>query len=213
MQTLWDDLAFYGLTSYDLRVIRPATTLDLTEAGLDPNVIDLTGWTVSTTINATDADVNGFELSMNQSLRGLDPWLAGWGGYFNLFANATKLKIKGPGVASLSGFLPLGINGGIRFTEKPFMISVSANHRGEETTAVVTDIGPNGRNYYPATTQVDLALGINLRRNLSFFVNIRDTLNRPLGTFKESDLLPAYARANASTVLGAQGNAGIRGSF
>lgn len=194
-------------------VIRSATALDLVEAGLDPAAIDLDGWEVSTTVNTAAADVNGFELAMNHSLLPLDPWLGGWGRNFNVYANVTKLRITGPGAANLSGFLPLGINGGIRFNKKPFMLSASANHRGEETTSIPTNRGTNGRNYYPALTRYDFSLGINLRSNLTFFFNVRDAFNKPRGIYQESDELPDYAIAPRNTVLGAHFFAGIKGSF
>jgi len=194
-------------------VIRPAVEEDLVEAQLDPSLYDITGWTVSTTVNTDPATVNGFELSMNHSLRPLDPWLGRWAQYFNVFANATKLKISGPGAAGLAGFLPLGVNAGIRFSKKPFMLSVNANYRDEETTSVPTNLGLNGRIYRPARTHIDLAVAVNLRRNLDLFFNVRNLFNEPVQTYSTSDVYPDYASPNGSTEYGAVFNAGIRGSF
>jgi len=194
-------------------VIRPATNLDLTEAELDPSLYDVTGWTVSTTINTVPSTVNGFEVSMNHSLRPLDPWVGGWGRYFNLFANVTKLQITGAGSAGLAGFLPLGVNAGLRFNKKPFMLSVNANYRDEETTSVPTNLGPNGRIYRPARTHIDMAVAVNLRRNLDLFFNVRNLFDEPVQTYRSSDVYPEYAAWNGNTKFGAVFNAGIRGSF
>jgi len=58
-------------------IVRPATDLDLDEAGLDPTDHDITGWEVSTTINRNPATVKRFEVSMNHSLRRLNSWMGG----------------------------------------------------------------------------------------------------------------------------------------
>jgi len=180
---------------------------------LDPSQYDIDGWEVSTTVNTNPATVNGFEVSMNHSLRPLDSWLGGWGNYFNVFANVTKLQIRGTGSGGLSGFLPLGVNGGIRFNKRPFMVSINANHRDEETTAVPTNLGPNGRTYRPARTHIDVAFAINLRRNLDLFFNARNLFNEPVQTYSTSDVLPDYSSWNGSTEFGSVFNVGIRGSF
>jgi len=194
-------------------VVRPATNQDLIEADLDPSMYDISGWTVSTTVNTNPSTVNGFEVSMNHSLRPLDPWTGGWGQYFNVFANVTKLEITGAGSAGLNGFLPLGINGGVRFAKKPFMVSVNWNYRDEETTATPTNLGANGRTYRPARTHVDFAVSVNLRRNLDLFFNARNAFDEPVQTYSTSDVYPDYASWNGNTKYGSVFNLGFRGSF
>ncbi len=194
-------------------VVSPAKESDLIETGLDPKTTDLAGWTLATTINSDAAEVNGYELSMSQSLLPLDRWMFGWGRNFNVFGNVTKLKMTGPGAASLNGFLPLGINGGVRFNKKPVMLSLSFNFRDSEVSARPTNFGPNGETYVPARTHTDLALGINLRRNLDFFFNARNLLNVRVRSEKRSDVLPTYARSSGNTNFGVVFSAGIKGSF
>lgn len=194
-------------------VVRPATELDLEEAQLDLSLYDITGWTVSTTINTHPATVTGFEVSMNHSLRQLDPWLFGWGKFFNVFANVTKLQITGPGADTLVGFLPLGVNAGVRFNKRPFMLSVNANYRDEETTAVLTNLGPNGFTYRPSRTHIDLGASVTLRWNMELFFNVRNLFDVPGGTFSTSGVYPDYASWNGNTKFGAVFNVGIKGSF
>ncbi|MEN9633137.1 MAG: hypothetical protein RL077_1541 [Verrucomicrobiota bacterium] len=194
-------------------VVSPARESDLIEAGLDPKTTDLAGWTLATTVNSEAAEVNGYEINMSQSLLTLDRWTFGWGRNFHVFANVTKLKMSGPGAASLNGFLPLGVNGGVRFNKKPLMVSVNFAYRDSEVSARPTNFGPNGETYIPARTHTDLALGINLRRNLDFFFNVRNLFDVRGRSEKRSDVLPTYARSNGTSDTGAVFSAGIKGSF
>jgi outer membrane receptor protein involved in Fe transport len=93
------------------------------------------------------------------------------------------------------------------------MLSLNFNFRDEEVSARPTNFGPNAVTYLPARTHTDLALGINLKRDLDFFFNVRNLFDVRGRTFKKSDALPTYARSSGTTDYGAVFSAGIRGSF
>lgn len=189
---------------------RDATPLELTEAGIDPGA---PLWTVRTTENVGSARVDGMELSANQSLTPLDARLGGWGKYFRVFANITKLKLKGDRTADFSGFLPMGINYGIEYSKRPFTASVRANYRSDETSSNPTNIGTNGRIYWVARTHIDVNVSYSLRPNLALFANVRNITNRPVLPYRSSAELPAYAKLQYHQYYGIPFNLGIRGSF
>jgi TonB-dependent receptor len=189
---------------------RPATPGELTEAGLDPNLV---GWEVVTTANVGAAKVEGFEVSYEQSLRPLDPWLGGWGQYIRVFANVTKLDISGPAADSFTNFVPTNANWGFQFRKKRVGASLKWNYRSDETYATVTNIGTNGINYYPARTHLDVNLSYSLRPNLSVFTNLRNVTGQKIQRFKSSNDLPTYARMINITNFGVSFNVGVNGSF
>ena len=195
---------FFGAVDVD------ASPEDLREAGLDPN---LAGWKIRTTRNIGDARVDGVELNINQSLSVLNPWLGGWGQYFRVFANGTKLKITGEGAEEFTGFVPTSINWGFQFRQKRFGGSLKWNYRSEEVFANVTNIGANGINYFPARTHLDVNLSYSFRPNLSIFGNFRNVANKKVQRLKRSDDLPDYARMINITNFGIGFNLGINGSF
>jgi hypothetical protein len=177
---------------------------------LDPNLV---GWEVVTTANVGAAKVEGFEVSYEQSLRPLDPWLGGWGQYIRVFANVTKLDISGPAADSFTNFVPTNANWGFQFRKKRVGASLKWNYRSDETYATVTNIGTNGINYYPARTHLDVNLSYSLRPNLSVFTNLRNVTGQKIQRFKSSNDLPTYARMINITNFGVSFNVGVNGSF
>ncbi|MBM3851861.1 MAG: TonB-dependent receptor, partial [Verrucomicrobia bacterium] len=68
--------------------VRLATAGDLEELGVDPQYV---GWQLSTKFNSGRARVSGAEFNLRHPLRPL----GAWGRYFTVFANATKLELRG----------------------------------------------------------------------------------------------------------------------
>lgn len=198
------------VTDFFGSVDRDATPQELADAGVDPNAVD---WTVRTTENVGNARIDGFELSANQSLSPLDHRLGGWGKYFRVFANITKIQLEGNRTADFTGFLPKGINYGFQFNRRSFAGSIKANYRSSETSAAVAALGPDGRNYYRFRTHIDVNFSYNFRPKLALFANIRNVTNQPNIIFKEGGGLPAYARLVNIRNYGIPFNLGIKGSF
>lgn len=191
-------------------VDREATPQELADAGVDPNAPN---WVVRTTDNVGNARINGFELSGNQSLSPLDERLGGWGKNFRVFANITKLQLKGNRAADFNSFLPKCINYGVEFNRRSVAASIKANYRSEQTISALAALGPDGLSYWRFRTHIDVNCSYSFRPNLSVFVNIRNITNRQFIQLKEGGGLPAYARLVGITNYGVPWNLGIKGSF
>lgn len=87
------------ITDFFGNSLKLATQADLEELGLDSRYL---GWNVSTKFNAGDASIHGAEFDVRQSLRAV----GAWGRHFTLFANATKLNLKGNQQASFTSVIP-----------------------------------------------------------------------------------------------------------
>jgi hypothetical protein len=156
----------------------------------------------------------GLELNADQSLAPLDPWMGGWGSNFRVFANVTKIRLKGDRTADFTGFLPTSASWGFMFARKRVGASLKWNYRSQENGGVVTNLGPNGYNYDPARTHLDINVSYNLTPRLGFFIHMRNVTRVYQNASKASDVLPEYARSN--NVIGWEGitsNMGIKGSF
>ena len=194
------------ITNFFGTLAKVATAADLTKLGLGS---DYVGWQVNSTINAGDATVTGVELSANHSLRPLGRW----GQYFNVFANYTKLEMKGPQSSNFTGFLPLSINGGITFNKKPVIFTAKWNHRADQRTGPYTAFGPEAYYYYPARTHFDMDASYRLRPNLSIFANARNIFNERSGYNRQAENVPDYARRYQTVEYGVSLALGIKGSF
>lgn len=184
-----------------------ATRADLQALELDDRYA---GWQVNTKFNAGDASVSGLELSVNQSL----DQLGAWGKYFRVFANATKLELNGDANANFTGFLPRSANWGITYSKKPLTIGAKWNHRGEQDTGPFAAYGPDGREYWPSRTAIDLNFSYNLKPNLALFLNARDVFDRlTYKTYRSGAQVPAYARYYKVLEHGTPFSIGVKGSF
>ena len=174
--------------------------------GLGP---EYQGWQVNSTVNAGDASIKGVEVSMNQSLRGV----GGWGQYFRVFANFTKLETRGAKTADFSGFLPKSANWGVTFTKKPLVVIAKWNYRGAENRGAFATFGTDGYTYFRATTRLDLNLEYYLRPNLALSVSARNVFNVPIVTYREGSPTPDYAKRGQILDFGVPFSVGIKGSF
>jgi len=99
-----------------------ATEEDLAALDLDSRYL---GWNLTTKFNSGDARISGVELSVQQSLRSLGLW----GRHFSVFANATKLRLRGDPHASFASFVPEVANWGIQFNWKRLTLMPRWNYR------------------------------------------------------------------------------------
>ncbi len=186
--------------------VRLATLADLEELGLDPQYV---GWQLSTKFNSGSARVAGAEFNARHRLSPL----GGWGRYFSVFFNATKLELSGDRQADFSGFIPKNVNWGVTFTRKPVMLIAKWNYRGEQKGAAFTAFGPDGYNYTKARLTLDLSADYQINKRLSLNTNIRNLFNEYLTMVRYGSQTPAYAQPRQYRHFGVYFSAGIKGTF
>ncbi len=183
-----------------------ATASDLTELGLDSRY---TGWMVTSAINSGDASVSGGEISANHSLR----TLGGWWRYFDVFASATKMKLKGAQQANFQGFVPESANWGVTFKKKPVTLMAKWSYRSDEKRAPFAAFGPDAFVVYKARTELDMNVSYSLKPNLSLFLNARNVLNLYSVRHRQGSQTPQYAKQTQVVDNGAPFSLGVNGSF
>ncbi len=178
----------------------------LAELGLDPRYI---GWQLSTTINTGDASISGVEFSARQSLDFLD----GWGRHFAVFANGTKLRLRGSSEASFSNYIPETANWGFDFNKDRFSAKIKWNYRGEQRRGQQNAFGPNGREFYTSRVNLDVNFEYRYSKRLTFFANARNLLNEPQTLVRYGDNTPDYARFYQQEEFGVQTSVGVKGTW
>ena len=184
-----------------------ATAADVATLGLDP---EYAGWQVNTAINTGSAQVSGFEINANQSLQ----VLANWAKPFKVFANYTKIEVKGDREADFSGFLPETLNYGVSYTKSRFMVMAKWHRRSDVEQGLQAYLGPDARSYIKGRTILDLNVSFQLRKGTSLFLNARNALNERVDYLRYGSLTPEYAAMyQARNYGGATFDMGIKGSF
>jgi iron complex outermembrane recepter protein len=184
-----------------------ATPALLDQIGFDDSY---EGWELRTTVNGGDARVDGVEFNVRQSLHPL----GGWGRYFSVFANATKLKLEGSRQASFSRFIPLSFNYGFTITRKPVTFSLKWNGRGEQQQrTAVPVLGPDAFVFQEKRTTTDLNVTWQFDRRLSLFANGRNIFNVHYNLLRYGSQTPHYAKISSTNSYGVQWAFGIKGTF
>jgi len=186
--------------------VRRITAAEAEEYGLDPRYA---GFEVTTKVNAGAARVSGAEVSLRHSLAPL----GGWGQYFSVFFNATKLRLEGNRQADFSGFIDDSRSWGVTFTRRGLTVMAKWNWRGEQKNAVFPAFGPDAYNYIGARTHLDLNLDYQFNQRMSVFVNARNVFDARNVSLRYGSQTPDYAKVLTSAEYGVQLGAGIKGSF
>ena len=186
--------------------VRLATLADLTAADLDPRYV---GWNLSTKFNAGDATIKGADCNFRQSLRALGRW----GGYFTVFANATKLFLAGNSQASFTSFIPKSGNWGVSFNRQQITLTTRWNYRGLDKRAAITGFGADGFQYYKARTTLDVYVSYQLTRRLSLAGSVNNLLNAPQTLLQYGSETPAYAQQFQRAHYGVQFGLGLKGTY
>jgi outer membrane receptor protein involved in Fe transport len=187
--------------------VRIATAADLELLGMDPRYA---GWQISTAFNEPGAArVSGVEFNVRHPLRPLGTW----GRYFQVFANATKLTLKGSQDSNFGGFIPKSANWGVDFSRKPFNVMLKWNHRGQQRLARVAALGPDAFEYSKARTRLDVNIDYQLRRDLFLYVSGQNVFDVPETLFRYGSETPGYARVYQVLTTGVQVSLGVKGSF
>ena len=183
-----------------------ATPALLEQLGLDSNY---QSWEVRTTVNGGDARVDGAEANIRQSLKPL----GGWGRYFSVFANATKLKLYGTRTADFTRFVPESFNYGFTITRNPMTFSLRWNGRGEQKQAASAAQGPDAFLYQEKRTTSDVNFTYQITRWLQLFANGRNIFNVNYNLMRYGSQTPSYAKISSTNSYGVQWAFGVKGTF
>lgn len=192
----------------------PATPELLALYGLpdDPAYLN---YEISTRTNAGDAKVQGFEFSYTQSLTFLPQWARG----FQVFANASRLRVEGSNNADFDGFAPRNFSGGVNFSRSRLFVRVTCTHQGETRTSLNAVNAANGipagtYSYQGSRTRIGLNVRFNLSKRFSLYGNMTD-INGGMTTLthRYAPDTPEYARNVRRQELGSAITLGIKGSF
>jgi TonB-dependent receptor len=185
---------------------RIATAEDLDALQLESQYI---GWEITTTNNGGSAQTNGIEFSLQHSLQPLGKW----GQAFQVFVNGSKLKVSGAQSAEFTGFVPKSANWGFTYNHKRLKLTTRWNYRAKRLSSVVAALGPNGAQYFSASTTMDMNVDFRLTPRLALFANFQNLLGETERLERYGDETPQYARFTKDTNSGTFLTFGVKGSF
>jgi TonB-dependent receptor len=187
--------------------VRLATPAILEEVGLEPRYV---GWNVNTTFNSGDARISGIEFNARQSLR----QLGGWGRYFTVFANATRLKLEGNPFATFTAFVPKSATWGFSYNWRRVTVVPKWTYRGLVKGAAQPALGPDTFQYTRAFTIMDLNVVYRLKGELALTFSINNVFNAfNAGLMRYGSETPAYAYATQVGEYGPAFSIGVKGKF
>ncbi len=180
------------------------------ELGLDSRYV---GWGVSTTVNVGDATIEGAEFNLIRPLT----FLPGWGKYFTVKLNGTKLRLGGANAPDFRGFIEETGNFNIGFSKKPFSANLTFNYRGRQKNAPQTG-GQYGSTagfyeYYAPRTFVDVSGEVKLTKNMALFAGVRNLFNKQQVLQRYNAVSPTYSKSFRHEEFGIACSVGIKGSF
>lgn len=180
------------------------------ELGFDERYI---GWGVSTLVNGGDAKIEGVEFNL---IRPLD-FLPGWGKYFTVKLNGTKLRLSGEKAADFRGFIEETGNFNIGFNKKPFSANITFNYRGRQKNTPQTGGQYGALNgfyeYYAPRTFVDLSGEMKISKHMSLFAGVRNLFNKQQVLQRYNDVSPDYSKNFRFEEFAISISAGIKGTF
>ncbi|MEO7598266.1 MAG: TonB-dependent receptor, partial [Opitutus sp.] len=188
-------------------------TLDASLAsqlGVDPRYI---GWGVATTVNGGDAKIQGVEFNL---IRPLD-FLPGYGRYFTIKLNGTKLHLEGPKATDFTGFIEETGNFNIGFNKKPYSANITFNYRGRQKNLPQTGAQYGATTgfyeYYAPRTFVDLSGEMRITKHLSLFAGVRNLFNKQQVLQRYNDVSPTYSKNFRFEEFAISISAGVKGTF
>jgi len=180
--------------------------------GLDADPA-LLRYDIVTRSNVGDARIRGLEFSYRQRLTFLPLWARG----FQVFVNATKLRLAGSNLADFAGYNPLTVGGGVKFIRGRFALNGTFS-AVDETRG--TAVAANAANGIPANTynfaakqkRYGLSAEYSLHRRCSVYASVLD-FDLVSNSLRYAPGTPDFAR-NVRLVKGGYYTAiGFRGSF
>lgn len=180
------------------------------ELGLDERYI---GWGVSTTVNGGDAKIEGVEFNL---IRPLD-FLPGWGKFFTVKLNGTKLRLSGEKATDFRGFIEETGNFNIGFNKRPFSANITFNYRGRQKNTPQTGAQYGAANgfyeYYAPRTFVDLSGEVKISKHMSLFAGVRNLFNKQQVLQRYNDVSPLYSKNYRFEEFGVSVSVGVKGTF
>ena len=186
--------------------VRIATAADIAQLGLPPQYV---GWQISSAFNSGNARITGAEFNLRQSLQPL----GGWGRYFSVFANWTKLKLEGDRLADFSGFTPDSGNWGLTFDRSRFSVTAKWNYAGLRRRGALPALGADAYEYWKPQTRLDASVSYQLAPNLRLFTSFNNLLNQPQTLLHYGSQTPAYAQQFRRAEYGVAISVGLKGQF
>lgn len=190
-----------------------ATPELLTQYGLPNDELFLV-YDLVTRTNVGSARVSGLEFFYRQSLTFLPAWARG----FQIFGNATKLRLEGDRAADFTGFNPLSYSGGLNLIRARWFLKLSCTHQDEARRDLLAVSAANGipadtYNYQGATTRWTLSGQYSLTRRFALYGTLTDLGGFELVTRRYAANTPDYARNQRRQVLGSTLTLGVKGQF
>ncbi|MBL9188596.1 MAG: carboxypeptidase-like regulatory domain-containing protein [Opitutaceae bacterium] len=191
----------------------PATPEFLALYSLDPDeygVYDVTtNHNLSTTVRMT-----GFEIDYKQALTFLPQWARG----VQVFANASTNRAQGDGSANFAGFAPKTINWGASLTRPKYALRLNWNYRAPQRRGLIAaninnSIEPSTYNWGSKRLYTDVNADIHFRKNLTFFINMRNVANQTEDSKIYGPNTPDYAKFRQRVDYGSAWSIGLRGSL
>lgn len=180
------------------------------ELGLDSRFV---GWGVSTTVNGGDAQIQGEEINIVAPLT----FLPGWGRYFTIKANGTKLHLSGANSPDFRGFIDQTGNFNIGFNKKPYSMNLTFNFRGRQKNAPQTGGQYGATNgfyeYYAPRTFIDMSGEYKVSKNMSVFAGVRNLTNKPQVLQRYNPNSPQYSMPYRQEEFGISVSVGVKGTF
>lgn len=182
------------------------------ELEVDPAVF--VGKNAVTYINsANTARVTGIEINARMPLK----IIPGWGKYFEVFANGTKLDVDGAAESDFTGLITEAANWGVKFNHPYTTVQLNWNYRGEQMQSAQTGSAYGSTNgfkeYYRGRITLDVNAVWKLSRKFSLFANARNLLNKEQVLERRNDISPDYSQFYRAEKFGVQITLGVKGSF
>jgi iron complex outermembrane receptor protein len=150
-------------------------------------------------------------------IRPLD-FLPGWGKYFTIKLNGTKLRLSGEKATDFRGFIEETGNFNIGFNKRPFSANITFNYRGRQKNSAQTGAQYGGAaggfyEYYAPRTFVDVSGEIKISKHMSLFAGVRNLFNKQQVLQRYNDVSPLYSKNYRFEEFAISVSAGIKGSF
>ena len=187
-------------------VVKDATAADLEQLGLDPRYL---GWRVTTQFNSGSARIRGAEFNVRHSLAPFGTW----GRQVIVFANATKLKLDGSGLADFTDFLPESVNWGFTIAKSRVTLVSKWNYRGAQKGASFPSVAPDAFRHPQPRVQMDVSLNYQAGKRTSLFFNIRNLTNAIQEEHIYGADTPRQAHEFLHGKLGRVFSFGVKGAF
>ena len=167
------------------------------------------GYDIITKQNVGDARILGVEFSYKQSLF----FLPTWGKNFQIFGNATVLKLSGSNAADFSRYSPRIYNWGVNFARSRFSARMNWHQRpGNRQEPAGTD--PTApKSWSTSRTVVSAEFEYRFTKLLSFYGTANNLFDKPEISQRYGSTTPEYARSTGLNVYGTDFTFGVKGSF